>query len=160
MLNVLTLFGRPTIMAEIAASIAILFGILNIKEYFFPNLPFKIRMPLKVRQLAGEWAHKATIPSAIILGVLVGITEFPCSGAVYIAILGYLHAKESFVSGILYLALYNLVFVAPLIAIFIAASNQIITEKMINWQEQMGRKMHLLLAAVMIALGVLIFYLT
>lgn len=153
LLRVFQFFDTPNFILYVAASISILFGILNIIEYFFPNNPFSIRMPLSVRQKAGEWAHKATIPAAIVLGILVGITEFPCSGAVYLAVLGYLQAKESFASGIIYLLIYNLVFVAPLLLIYITASNRLSTEKMINWQERFGRKMHLLLAAVMILLG-------
>lgn len=153
LLRVFQFFQIPNFILFVAASISILFGILNIIEYFFPNTPLSIRMPLSVRQKAGEWAYKASIPAAIVLGFLVGITEFPCSGAVYLAVLGYLQAKESFSSGVAYLLIYNLVFVLPLVLIYIAASSRLTTEKMINWQERSGRKMHLLLAAVMILLG-------
>jgi len=153
LLRAFHLFSMPHLVLYLAAGISILFGILNIKEYFWPNLPLSIRMPLSLRQKAGEWAHKATIPSAIVLGTLVGIAEFPCSGAVYFAIIGYLQAKESFASGLVYLLIYNFVFVLPLLLIYISASNRIIAEKMINWQERSGRKMHLLLAALMIMLG-------
>jgi len=159
LLRVFHFFGIPNFVLYTAATISILFGLLNILEYYKPNNPFSIRMPLSVRQKAGEWAHKATIPAAIVLGVLVGISEFPCSGAVYLAIIGYLQAKESFASGIFYLLIYNLIFVAPLLIIYFAASNRIATEKMINWQERFGRRMHLLLAALMILLGIILFWL-
>lgn len=156
LLRVFHLFGTPHIILTIGGWIAIIFGILNLKEYFFPKLPIHIRIPLNLRQKAGEWAHKATIPAAIVLGVLIGICEFPCSGAVYLAVLTYLQAKETFLNGILYLALYNLMFVLPLLAVYAVASNRIVTEKMINLQEKSGRKLHLVLAAVMIALGIAI----
>jgi len=154
LLRVFHLFGTPGFFAKAGAIIAITFGLLNMKEYFFPNAPFKIRIPLNARQKASEWAHKATIPAAIVLGALVGICEFPCSGAVYLAVLGYLRAKESFANGVLYLLLYNLMFVLPLVVIYLAATNKVVVEKMTNWQEQNGRKFHLILAALMIALGV------
>jgi cytochrome c biogenesis protein CcdA len=159
MLKAFQLFGIPDIVAKLAAILVIIFGILNAKEYFFPNLPLKIRMPLSVRAKAGEWAYKATIPSAIVLGVFIGISQFPCTGAVYLAILGYLQLKVTYVQGIFYLMIYNLMFVAPLIAVFAVASNRVVTEKMINWQEKNGRKMHLLLAVLMITLGLLIWFL-
>jgi cytochrome c biogenesis protein CcdA len=158
MLKAFQLFGVPNLVAKVAALIAILFGLLNAKEYFFPNAPFKIRMPLSVRAKAGEWAYKATIPSAVVLGVFIGISQFPCTGAVYLAILGYLQLKVTFIQGIFYLMIYNLMFVAPLIIVFAFASNRVVTEKMINWQEKNGRKMHLMLAVLMITLGLLIWF--
>lgn len=159
LLRVFHFFGIPNFILYAAAALSILFGFLNILEYYWPRNPFSIRMPLSVRQKASEWAHKATIPAAIVLGVLVGISEFPCSGAVYLGIIGYLQAKESFTSGVLYLLIYNIVFITPLLLIYFTASNRVITEKMINWQERFGRKMHLLLAALMISLGLILFWL-
>jgi len=153
LLRVFHLFGVPGLILQIGAWLAILFGILNLKEYFFPNLPVHIRMPYSVRQKANDIAYKASIPAAIMLGVLVGITEFPCSGAVYLTIVAYLQAKETLLSGALYLAIYNLMFVLPLMVIYLVASNRIIVEKIINAQEKLGKKMHLILAALMLALG-------
>ncbi len=157
LLQTFQILGMPNMILRLGAITVIIFGLLNIKEYFWPNSPLKIRMPMKVRMKANEWAHKVTIPSAIVLGILVGITEFPCSGAVYIAILSYLQAQETITSGILYLAIYNLMFVAPLILIYLLASNRVITEKLINKQEQFGRKMHLILATLMLVLGISMF---
>lgn len=157
-LKAFAILGIPNLVTKIGAIFVIIFGLLNIKEYLWPNTPFNIRMPMNVRMKANEWAHKATIPSAIILGTLVGISEFPCSGAVYIAILSYLQAQETLISGVFYLAIYNLMFVLPLIVIYLLASNHVITEKLINKQEQLGRKMHLILAGLMIFLGLSLFF--
>jgi cytochrome c biogenesis protein CcdA len=160
LLRTLHLFNFPGLFASIGAWISIIFGLLNLNEYFFPNSPLKIRMPLSVRAKASEWAHKSTIPSAIVLGFLVGVSEFPCSGAVYLAILGYLRANETLLNGVLYLLIYNLMFVLPLILVYLVATNRVVTERMINFQEKSGRKMHLVLAGVMIALGVIILFIS
>lgn len=146
-------FFVPGFFIKVGAIVAIFFGLMNIKEYFFPKLPFRIRIPLKTRQLAGEWAHKATIPAAIVLGALIAVSTLPCSGAVYLATLSYLRAKETFASGVFYLLAYNLVFITPITVIYAIATNRLVTEKMINWQEKNGRKMHLVIAAVMILMG-------
>lgn len=152
-LETFNLFGIPNLIARIGAFIVILFGILNLKEYFFPNLPPRIRMSIKARQKISEWAHRVSIPATIIVGFLVGIFEFPCSGSVYFAILGLLSSKVTFFAGVSYLLIYNLMFVLPLILIFLISTNRLVTEKMINWQERNGRKMHLILAFLMISLG-------
>jgi len=156
LLRTIHFFNIPNLVVRAGAFVAIFFGILNIKEYFFPNLPFKIRMPIGARHKALEWAYKTSIPAAVVMGVIIGITEFPCSGSVYLAIIGLLSAKVTFFIGILYLLLYNLLFVSPLILIFLLSTNRMITEKMINWQERQGRKMHLILAVLMIGLGIII----
>lgn len=156
LLKAVAWFGIPYFFAKLTAIFAISFGLLNLREYYWPGKRFSIRIPMSTRQKASEWAHKATIPAAIVLGFLVGVNQAPCTIAVYLAILGYLGKSTTFGTGVLYLALYNLMFVLPLIVIFLVASNKIFTEKLINWQERMGRKMHLLLAATMIILGVVL----
>lgn len=159
LLKVIDFFGFPHIISYVGAAIAITFGLLNIKEYFFPNRGFNIRIPLNIRAQVSDWAHKATIPAAIVLGALIGIHEFPCSGAVYVTIITYLNRSGTFLQGAGYLAIYNLMFVLPLLAIYGLASNRLVTEKMINTQEKLGRKLHLILAAVMIGLGILVIFL-
>lgn len=162
LLKAVSFFGIPNLFSLIGAIIVIVFGLLNLKEYFFPHWNFlKIRMPIEARYKLNDWAYKASAPAAIVMGVLVGVFEFPCSGAVYIAIISLLNLKATFLNGLLYLLIYNLLFVLPLILIFIFSSNRIVTEKMINLQEKEGRKMHLLLATLMLVLGgvMLIWYL-
>lgn len=63
----------------------------------------------------------ATIWAGIVLGFLVGLCEFPCSGGVYLATIGFLGIRETFWSGLAYLLWYNLMFVLPLIALFFFA---------------------------------------
>lgn len=153
-----TLFTAYPI-SKAGAILVIFFGLLNIKEYFFPNAPFSIRIPIKVRSLVSKYAYQATIASAVIVGILIGLYEFPCSGAIYLAVVSMLSSKTSFLTGLGYLLIYNLMFVLPLIAIFVAATNKITTEKYINLQEKHGRKLHLVLAIAMIVLGITILFL-
>jgi cytochrome c biogenesis protein CcdA len=145
-------------VSKAGAIFVIFFGLMNIKEYYWPNSPFSIRIPLKIRAVVSKYAYQATIASAVIVGILIGLYEFPCSGAIYLAVISMLSSKTNFVTGFGYLLLYNLMFILPLIAIFVAATNKITTEKYINLQEQHGRKLHLVLAVAMIVLGIVILY--
>ncbi len=150
----------PNLVAKIGAGLVFFFGAMNIKEYFFPGSPFSIRIPLKVRGYVSKYAYQATLASAIVVGFLIGIYEFPCSGAIYLAIISLIHTKVNFFVGVGYLLVYNLMFVLPLIGIFALATNKLTTEKWINLQEQHGRKLHLFLAVMMIVLGAMILFLT
>lgn len=155
----INLFNISRYIVKGSAILVIIFGILNLKEYFFPHLPFKLRMSVKVRHKISELAFKASIPAVILMGFLVGVAELPCSGSVYFAILGLLSVKVTFFIGVFYLLIYNLLFISPLILIFLLTTNRTITEKMINWQEREGRKMHLILAGFMMILGIALLYL-
>jgi len=147
-------FGVPHFMAYLGAIVSIVIGVWNLKDYFFPNWGLIIKIPLGARQAISQWSHKATILATIVVGFLVGITEFPCSGAIYLAIIGLLSVKTSFWNGFLYLLLYNLMFVLPLIVIFLVANNRLVAERITFWSETKGYTMKLVLGITMIMLGV------
>jgi len=143
-------------ISKIVAILVICFGLFNIKEYFWPGKFFSIKIPLSVRSLVSKYAFKATTLSAIVVGFLISVYEFPCSGGIYLAIVGLISHQKTFWSGFPYLILYNFMFVLPLIVVFFIATNKIFVEKMINIQEKHGRKLHLVLALAMILLGIFI----
>jgi cytochrome c biogenesis protein CcdA len=57
-------------------------------------------------------------------GFLVGLCTFPCSGGIYIAIIGLLASQTTYLRGVSYLGLYNLAFIAPLLIILAGVGNQ------------------------------------
>jgi cytochrome c biogenesis protein CcdA len=152
-------FHIPHFMAYFGAIVSIFIGLWNLKDYFFPNFGPIIKIPLGARQIISEWSHKTTIIAAIVVGFLVGITEFPCAGAIYLAIIGLLSEKTEFWEGFLYLLLYNFMFVLPLIIIFLISSNRLIVERLTFWQETKGYAMKIVLGVTMIILGIIIFVL-
>jgi len=154
LLKVINLFGIPHLISRIAAWIVIAVGIWGLKEYFSPGKIKILAISLKGRQIIGDWANKATLPAAIVTGFLVGLFEFPCSGAIYVATIGLLNAKETFLKGLFYLLIYNFMFVLPLIVIFAVTANRLVAEKLINLDEKYSAKMRLATALIMIAIGI------
>lgn len=150
------IFGVPHFIAKIGAWIVILVGIWGLKDSIFPGKTNIFTIPVKSRQLIASWAMKATIPAAIIAGFLVGVTEFPCSGAVYVATLTLLSAKVTFLEGLSYLLLYNFMFVLPLLIILFIVTNRMIAEKWINFDEMNSKTIRILSGFIMIAIGVVI----
>jgi cytochrome c biogenesis protein CcdA len=148
--------GRFQVVAMIGAYLVIGLGLVNLKDFFFPKLPFKLRIPESKKGTIARWGHKATLPSAAVLGVLVAFYEFPCTGAIYVAVMGLLATKVTFFQGVGFLLLYNLMFVSPLIAILAASSNEYITKKFDKWRERRAGALRLLSGVVMISLGVII----
>lgn len=157
-LQVTHLFGVPHLMGKIGAWLIIIAGVIGLKDYFFPKfLPWlNLRISLNNRQLISEWVYKASIPAAIVVGFLVGICEFPCSGAIYLATIGLLAIKATFWKGFLYLLLYNVMFILPLVIIYLVGTNRKVVEKMLFWQEKNAPMLRLITAVIMLVLGIII----
>lgn len=158
-LKVVTLFNIAHLVAYIAVGILLIIALINLKDYFFPSfLPkLNLRISLDSRQLISDWIFKASIPAIIVVGFLVAITEFPCSGGVYFAILGLLAVKTNFWQGFGYLLFYNFVFVLPLIIIYLITTNRMVAEKMVNSIEGLGKKSQLFMGIAMIVLAIIIY---
>lgn len=97
-------------------------------------------------------------PINLILGVLVGLCEFPCTGGIYFAILGLLASNNVFAQGLFYLLLYNFMFVAPLLAILLVSSNKVIVNKLTEWRGLKKEQIKLMSGLLMMVLGFLILY--
>ncbi|MFA6493068.1 MAG: cytochrome c biogenesis protein CcdA [Patescibacteria group bacterium] len=161
LLRAVHLFNVPKIFTEIIGWVLIIWGLWSIKDYFFPKLPFRLSISLKGRQIIASYAEKATIPATIIMGFLVAIFGFPCTGGIYLATLALLSAKQTYFKGILYLLIYNLMFVMPLILIFLGTTNRLVTEKIINLNEKNSPVFRLVIGLVTLGMGlILVLWLT
>jgi cytochrome c biogenesis protein CcdA len=94
----------------------------------------------------------------LLAGVLVGICTVPCSGAIYIDIVAVLHASGGGVTGLALLALYNLAYIVPLVALLAAVSNRRVLGRLGRWNQANSPwvKAGLALAVIVMSLGLLI----
>jgi cytochrome c biogenesis protein CcdA len=156
LLKAFSISGTPHLMARVGAVLVILLGAIHIKDYFFPNLPITVRVPKVGENVIVKWAYRATFPATLVLGFLVGLCTFPCSGGIYVATIGLLQSQTTYFKGLSYLLLYNLMFVVPLIVILMTASSKVIAGKLLHWERIWKGKMHIFYGAVMIGVGVVI----
>ncbi|MCF7830800.1 hypothetical protein K9M41_02285 [Candidatus Gracilibacteria bacterium] len=96
---------------------------------------------------------EATILSGVIFGFLVGLCEFPCSGGIYLATVGFIGLQETFWSGLGLLVWYNLMFVLPLIVLFALAYNMKNAQMISNLVGKFGIRARYFSAIVMILAG-------
>ena len=158
-LQTLHIFNTPHFMARVGASLLIAFGAINLINEFFPAFPIKLRIPHAAHRKIAELMEVGSIPTAFLLGVLVGLCEFPCTGGPYLMVLGLLHDSSTYLSGLGYLLLYNLIFILPLVIILLIASNEVLLQKARAWQEKEGRAMRFWSGIAMVILGMVIFLL-
>ncbi len=157
LLRALTAFGVAGIIYKIAAVILLFVGLVNIKDFFWYGKGFTLAIPESKKPLLQKYIRKASIPAAIVLGFLVSAFELPCTGGVYIAILGLLASRETQISAIPYLLLYNFIFVLPLFIILGLVYFGISAKQMEEWRTKNRKWLRLVLGLGSLALGILMF---
>lgn len=148
------IFGQHHFFAKLGAWLLIILGLWNLKDFFFPRLPGRLRLPHASRQKINELLEKASLPTVIVAAFLVGLCSIPCSGGIYAAITALLAAKTTYWVGFAYLLLYNLMFVAPLLIILALAANPLTLIKLGEWQAKNNRRYRLIMGLIMVALGI------
>jgi cytochrome c biogenesis protein CcdA len=155
-LKSLDFFTRQHAPARFGALLAILFGLWMLKDYFLPDLGWRLQAPGKVGEIARQSARKATIPALVVGGFLIGLCTVPCSGAVYLAVLSLLALQPSALLGYGYLVLYNLVFVLPLVVILVAASARPTLNRLAHWNLHHKEWVRLVLGSGVVVMGLVI----
>lgn len=156
LLRVMSVFQIPNVMAKFGAAILIAYSAISLINEFFPRFPLKLKIPTTAHPTIARVVHKGTVPAALLLGVLVGMFEFPCTGGPYLFVLSLLHDNATFWSGFAYLLVYNLIFVFPLILILAMASSKTALDKAEKIRRLETRKGRVVLSALLLAVGVLI----
>jgi cytochrome c biogenesis protein CcdA/glutaredoxin len=138
------------------AVLAILIGLLNLKDYLWYGKWFIMEVPLSWRpKLKGLIQHVTSIPGAFLIGFVVSLFLLPCTSGPYIVILGLLAKTETRAAAMLWLVLYNVVFVVPMIAITVAVYFGLTTaEKAEAWRTSHLHIMHLIAGLIILLLGV------
>ncbi|MDD1677566.1 MAG: hypothetical protein LUO93_00070 [Methanomicrobiales archaeon] len=147
--------GITEIVFKIAAVVALVAGIVNLKDFFWYGKGISLSIPESRKESIRNFVMKASVPSAIVLGGLVSMFELPCTGGIYLAILGLLSSKMTLVQGMPYLLIYNAVFVLPLFVILFGIYFGVSPERMESWRGEEKKWMRLAMGIVMVALGVL-----
>ncbi|MBI2640335.1 MAG: hypothetical protein HYW91_00400 [Candidatus Sungbacteria bacterium] len=158
-LQTLHLFDTPHFMAKVGASLLIALGAINLINEFFPAFPIKLRIPQAAHRKMAELMEKSSMPTAFLLGALVGLCEFPCTGGPYLMVLGLLHDQATYLKGLGYLLLYNAVFILPLVVMLLIASEETLLGKVQEWRKKETGNMRLWGGIAMVILGVIIFLL-
>lgn len=156
LLKTLDFFTRQHLPARFGALAAILFGLWMLKDFFLPDLGWRLQAPPQIGNTAREMAKKATVPALIVGGFLIGLCTVPCSGAVYLGVLSLLALQPSALLGYGYLVLYNLIFVLPLVVILIAASARPTLNRLAHWNLHHKEWVRLALGGGVVIMGLLI----
>lgn len=156
LLKTLDFFTRDHLPARFGALAAVLFGLWMLKDFFLPDLGWRLQAPAQIGAMTRKLGKNATVPALIGGGFLIGLCSLPCSGAVYLGVLSLLALQPSALLGYGYLVLYNLIFVLPLVVILIAASTRPTLNRLAHWNLHHKEWVRLALGAGVVVMGLLI----
>ncbi len=159
--------GFSSAFYTLAAIVAIIAGVLEVKDYFWYGKGFTLQMiPGGSERIKMYTAYiermEAVHPSLSvlmigILGIFVVLVELPCTGAPYFAILGLL-SKGAYATAVPYLLLYNFIFILPLFVIIGIAYFGTASNRLESWRQKNKGVMRLGIGLFLIALGAYMMY--
>jgi len=137
------------------AVLAILIGFFNLKDYLWYGKWFIMEVPLSWRPALKQLIQKVTsVPGAFLIGFAVSLFLLPCTSGPYIVILGLLAETETRANALVWLLLYNMVFIMPMVAITFAVYFGLTTaEKAEEWRTTHLRSLHLIAGTILLLLG-------
>lgn len=161
------LFALTSIPVQVAnyvtvfvALIVIAGGLLEVKDFFWYGKGSSLMIPEKYSEKIADSMEDITTPAAILMGIFVAAVELPCTGGPYLAILTII--EQTLMQGTTGIPLvavglmivYNIIFVAPLIAIVLFSyfgSKKV--NDMKKWKHMNKAKMRMTAGLLMIYLG-------
>lgn len=148
-------FDLAQFVGLFVGAIVILMGFVDIKDFFAYGKGFSLSINPKHVDRIQDMAQKASVPGVILLGMFVAAVELPCTGGPYLAITAML-AKQFDFKALLYLFLYNLIFVLPLIVLLGLAYLGTSAAHLEKWKNANKKYMRLASGLIMVGLGVLL----
>lgn len=149
----LTDFGGNHLPSRVAALASIGLGLWMIRDVLVPEASWKLEAPHAVHRRMRDWARTSSPVALFGGGVLIGLCTVPCSGAVYLGVVALLGASGTLAAGLGGLALYNLAYITPLLALLVLASRPGLIRVVNRWHHTHAGGTKLVLAVVVLALG-------
>lgn len=143
------------IFLYVIASLIILVGLVNIKDFFWYGKGFTLGVSPNRTPVLMRYMQRVSLPATIVLGVLVTLFELPCSLPLYVGAVTLISGQFTFMT-IVYLLFYNLMFILPLIIIFLILLSSKRIFELKDWQERANRWMKLSMGLAQIAIGIVL----
>ncbi len=167
------LSGFPLITKGIYLVIALfafVLGIISFYDYILyrrgQGAKMKLQLPMALKKRIHGIIRKQTRSSragfiaTFILGFIIAGTEVVCTGQLYLPTIGYIMTIPKLRAYAFFnLVLYNIMFIIPLVGIFVAAFYGVTSEKMALVTKEHTGTVKLLTAILFIGLGVFLFFL-
>jgi cytochrome c biogenesis protein CcdA len=153
------------VMTMLSITLFIL-GFLSVRDAFRyrkEKVPSAIalQLPDKVKRLIRvvaetSWSGPAVVATGFGCGFLVTLLDSLCTGQIYVPVLALISREVEAWRSFMFLVVYNLAFIAPLIVIFILAAKGADSERMSRWSKRNVFPSKIAMGFVFAILGVLV----
>lgn len=158
-LNLFLWFGALRWLTVLAGVVAVVMAAINIKDFFVPERGPSLSIPdsakpslfARMRRLVSASSLPSAVLGTIVLAAAANSYELLCTAGLPMVYTRVLTLAELPVAGYyLYLVLYNLVYVTPLVIIVVVSIKTLGSHKL---QEREGRALKLMSGLMMLGLG-------
>ena len=150
--------GLSREFATIGGAVALLLGIITIADVLRNKEYFILSIPESQKGMLGNYIRAASLPAAFVLGIFAGILGFSCTGGIYISVLALISQKMTFMAGLPWLILYNLLYVLPLALITLVVAYGLSPELADCVREKYKRTVRLVIGLILVGLGSVILH--
>ena len=157
---------HDSVMAILALSLFVL-AFLSVRDAFRyrrAKIPSAItlQLPGRVKKLIravaeASWSGPTVFAASLGCGFLVTLLDSLCTGQIYVPVLALVSREPGAWRSFALLALYNLAFIAPLVAVFMLAAKGADSERMSRWSKRNVFPSKLALGFAFAVLGLLVF---
>ncbi|MBI2672576.1 hypothetical protein HYX16_06600 [Candidatus Woesearchaeota archaeon] len=154
----ISISSSPHFAAKISGILILILGLANLISFFTGKKNISLGIPKLLKPSLINMIQKASLPAAFFVGFLVGICSFGCTAGIYLSIMSLLLVKASYMLGVFYLIIYNLMFILPLIVILMFASSKRIVLKMEKLEMSEKRYIKLIAGLAMIASALILLW--
>ena len=172
-LGMLSFIQKLKILGIVVAAIFIITGIIvlifaaySVRDYFLYKQGKTSEMALQLPKSVKQKIHKVIrekskarhfIVAAFAIGFLVSLQELFCTGQVYLPTLIYMSRLSHYrLLAFMYLVLYNLLFIVPLVIVFMLVYWGVTSDIIGSWMKKNLGGMKILMAIIFFALGIIL----
>ncbi len=153
--SIVASFQTSQIFIKIIGLIAMVLGLLNLKDFFWYGKGFLMEVPLSWRPRMKKIIRGVTNPfGAFFIGILVSLFLLPCTSGPYIVIIAMLGNQATYYSAIRLLILYNLIFILPMILISVGTYFGMNIKEAEKKRSKNLRWLHLIAGIIMLIMGI------
>ncbi|MBI4122419.1 MAG: hypothetical protein HY462_00305 [Parcubacteria group bacterium] len=139
----------------VVGALAVFIGLLNIKDALWYGKVFLMEVPLSWRPKMKSLIRSITSPGgAILIALAVSLFLLPCTSGPYIVVLGLLSKQAFNQEGLSLLALYNFIFVLPMVVLAAITYAGVSVKRAEAWRQDHVRLLHAVAGIVMLGIGV------
>ncbi len=152
LIGVITPLVRMHLAVRLIGVTVVGLGLWTLKDALLPGWGPPLAMPTVSHRLVRSAMQWSGPWGALAAGALVGLCAVPCSGAIYVGVLALIATMPP-ADRLGYLLLYNLMFVAPLLALLAVVGNRASLNRIAHWTIHQRVPSRLILGGVTILLG-------